>query len=209
MQTQSLLTNLLSRTDVNSLYDSLVSLLRVNRDEHNEALRRTGVEGRMNTPATTTSSTSETTVFTYSIPAKTLGTTSGLRLLVHGDLVNNTAGSVNYTFRGKLGGTTFFNAAGTAFAAAQSASPRGWCFDATIINKNAYNSQTAWGRLEITPPNASQGLYAAGALLVSAPHASLAVDLSLAATLAFTVQMGTNSASAQFRILAALLEVLP
>ena len=209
MQTQSLLTNLLDKSTVEGLHSSLVSILRQNRDEHNEAFSRAGILARVNTPAQTSNSTNEISVVNIALEAKAVNKTGALRLTVHGDLTNNTGGNVNYTFRGKLGASTFYNSGNTATVIGASANPRGWRFTADIVNKNAYNAQVAWGCLEITPANATQGVIGAAAFLTSAPHATLAIDLAAASTLVFSIQMGTASNNASFRIQAAILENLP
>ena len=53
------------------------------------------------------SSTDEETLYSYTIPADTLGATGGFRLAVAGDLLENAAGTL--TIKVKLGATTIFS----------------------------------------------------------------------------------------------------
>ncbi len=81
-------------------------------------------------------STAEETLYTYTIPADTLGATGGFRMHVDGDMLDNVAGTL--TLKVKLGSTTVYSRAG--IDPTNSAARYAWVMEAICIN-SATNAQ--------------------------------------------------------------------
>jgi hypothetical protein len=196
---------------VEDLYQSLVSLARTNRDEHNEALARVGILYRTNTLVTFANSTAENTLLSATIPGKTLSTDRTIRITIIGDIKNNSGGNVTYIFRGKYGATTFFNTGAQTITYSSANRRCHWLFRTTITNLGATNAQLCFTEFNHCP-SATDGV--AGEMVANIPqfqasHESVAEDSTVDKTLALTVQMGTANANTDNRLVAAFVELIP
>lgn len=149
--------------------------------------------------------TTETSVYSFSIPANTLGTNKTLRLTVTGSYLNNSGGADNFTPRVKFGGTTIASSAPSLGAGVDRRTMK----FVTEINANgATNSQraaTIWTVGAGAPEAQFDG---AVSLTVAGYHGSLAVDTTASQTITLTVQHGTSAGTISFRRFVAMLEIL-
>lgn len=124
-----------------------------------------------------------TTVYSYSVPANTLGTDKGLRLNLSGTYLNNSGASRNVTITATYGGTTLISQATPAIVT--SGTTGNWGVNLYLMAANATNAQRS--RLE--------GSFEAGTAVdvVINDNGSSAVDSTINQTLTITV---TNSAAA-------------
>src|SRR5919198_4053840 len=150
--------------------------------------------------------TTETAVYSFSVPANTLVANKALRLTVTGSVLNNTGGAVNLTIAVKLGATTI---ARTSADSVGTAATRGAFYLESIINaNNATNSQRASTKY-IRGGSAAEGSWVVSTdSRYEAQHGSLAVDMTSAQTLQVTVTWASASVNASFKRFAAILELL-
>jgi len=109
-----------------------------------------GVLFRLATTQTVINTTTETTLFSLTIKANTLGTGRLLRVTVLGDYTNNTAGTRTMTVRSKLGASANLPSFVTS-ALAQSSSVRLWMLQ-VWLNSNAGGNQRAQCRWTMSVP---------------------------------------------------------
>lgn len=155
-------------------------------------------------------SSSETTVYSFSVPGGTLGSTKQLRLTLFADYLNNSGGGSDLTVRVKLGATTIFTGTHTMGASAN----RGAQSLAVLLSAaNATNAQRAvahWHSSEGAENNA------AGALTQNSStnreyrgvRNSISEDSTGALTLSVTVQHSVSDVAVSFRCHIAVLEGL-
>lgn len=154
------------------------------------------------------SSTAETAVYSFSVPAATLSTNKALRLTLIGDYLNNSGGGVNFTVKGKYGATVLGTTG--AVAAVTSANRAGVFMQFDLRACNATNVQVAYSRVMVGGRTAATnaGVMAGAASAdVYSTHVSVAEDSTGALTLQVTVQHDTNAATVSFRIFNAILEL--
>jgi len=153
------------------------------------------------------SSTTETTLYSHSIPADTTGLTGGVRVSVGGDYLNNSLSNKVLTLRVKLGSTTVFS---RAFQIPTDAERRKWTLDVWFLNSTA--SAQKWSAVWIISPALSDALAIptidgtggnSGAGLASSTE-----DTTAALTLDFTAEHGTNAATISIRKEIAMMELL-
>ena len=86
----------------------------------------------------------ETEIYSFQIPANTLGTNKAINLRMIGDLLSNAATASNYIIRIKLGATTMYQDGSVSYAVNAARAP----FDCDLIlaNQGATNSQVLGGR---------------------------------------------------------------
>lgn len=154
------------------------------------------------------SSTTETVVYTFSVPANTLGTTKALRCTLIGDYKNNSGGTATLTIKAKYGSTTI---AQTATAGGADGAPRaGVYLEFGLRAANATNAQVAYGHVvngnRTSATNAGQLL--AAAIDQWGTHTAVAEDSTGALTFQITVQHDTNNALTSFREYEVLLELI-
>jgi hypothetical protein len=82
--------------------------------------------------------TAETDLYSFSVPASTLGTTRSLRLLIDGDQLNNSGSTDTVTLKIKYGATTLYEDTATYVTNATRIS---WKFIITLGNTTATNAQ--------------------------------------------------------------------
>jgi len=163
--------------------------------------------------------TSEITLYTFSVPGGTLGTIGALLLETVGDFLQTTGGTNTITVRVKFGSTTI---ASMAFTNVNSAPNRGfWNLKVLLCARAATNAQASKTECWIDPVDASTAagtavtkdsvggagstLGTAGGLYSVVNHSSIAEDTTTGKSLAVTVQMSGASASADLRMHAARL----
>jgi hypothetical protein len=159
--------------------------------------------------ATVTNTTTETAVYSFSVPANTLGTDKKLRLALIGDYLNDSGGSADITFRVKLGATTVLSGTnGNTVATSPTRHPVR--LDAGISALNATNAQVAAGLLFFgTNGGVTGALGAPNAFGDSmGVHAGVAEDSTAALTLSVTVQHTVANASITFRCHAVHVELV-
>jgi hypothetical protein len=149
--------------------------------------------------------TTETTIFSATLPVYTLRARMGLRLRLLGDYLNNTGGASDLTMRVKLGGTTI--ATSGAVSLAQSASRRAVFLESHILGRGD-TSQIGTTRIEIGAAPSVSGVLAAATSDLFGMHSSGGEDSGTELDLTVTVEHGTSSASISARILGAQLEAL-
>lgn len=162
------------------------------------------------TEAEVVNTTTETTVYTFTVPANRLGTTRALRLSLIADTLANDGGTPSITVRVKFGGTVI----GVYTEALSSTANRfAWRIEALIAMANATNAQ----RSLVTYLRGSGAVASAGnppASYTSIPaHAvqvnnGLAIDTTAAVELIVTVEWSAANANNSFRLFTAHLEVL-
>lgn len=154
------------------------------------------------------STASETSIFSSAptIQGGTLGTSRTLRLVLHGDFLNNTGAGDKFTVRLKYGGTTFATLGSGDYGS--SATRYGWRVDAVLSAGNATNVQTSSASgtrafaagVTGTAINGSDGLMSV--------HTGGAIDSTTDQTLDITIQNDTSSANESTRVHLVLLELL-
>jgi len=158
------------------------------------------------------SSTTETTVYSYTIPGGTVGASDALRLSLKSVYLNNSGGSRTVRFRVKLGGSTVIDY--TSDAAGTSSNPRLFPTEIWLNALGATNSQI------VTLEQTWMGTSALGTLTtgtgsgratVNGIHlhsGNLSVDMTSNATLEFTIELGFSHASHTWDTYAGVLEHL-
>ena len=137
-------------------------------------------------------STSETTLRTLSVPAGVVAAGDILRVVLGGFRLNASGGSVNYTYRFKIGATTAIAMA--ALSQSNNANNRKWAFLIDIFVGATVSAQKVVLHTINSGPTTSAGGYGGDS---GAGYGSAAEDLSSAIDLTFTGQMGTAHASAE------------
>jgi hypothetical protein len=148
----------------------------------------------------TCSSTTETSKYSFTIPANAMSTTRCVQVVIHVTHLNNSgAGETASTVRFKFGATTWFDDA--TIAHTTSAVRRPYRFVYSICNRGATNEQWASGLAVYTidsAPTAGIGnLASAGGPDgdIFASSAALTVDTTANVTVDFTWANGTNDAN--------------
>lgn len=161
------------------------------------------------------SSVTETSIFSHSVSAGSMGTDKMLRLTLIGDYLHNNVAGDTLRIRIKFGGTTFFDDT-TDLGGTTGANRQPWRIELVVANLGANNSQMiqAFGlfpradqsgpttgigraRLDLAPPLMSAGISTLGT-----------IDTSIAQTLDLTVQWSANSANDSFRKRYGILELV-
>jgi hypothetical protein len=155
---------------------------------------------------TVANSTTETTVYTFSVPANTLGSNRMLRLTILADYLNNSGSSSNFDIAVKWGGSTMLGP--SLGSQSTSAVRRRFQTAAVIAANNATNAQIVSGVLNFTNPatDAAWTVRSTGDDKNAANSAT--ADTTAAQTLSVTVQHGTAAATIDFRCLQVFLEVV-
>lgn len=91
---------------------------------------------------TVSNTTAETSIYSYSLPANTLGTEGILRIVVSGTYLNNSGANRTQTVRFKYGGTTMINV--TSGNIATSATTGTFTYTFYLMAHGATNVQQAW-----------------------------------------------------------------
>ena len=138
--------------------------------------------------------TTETTMYTYTVPANTLGTNGMIRISYVGELLNNTGGSATLVVRVKLGSTTVFDS-NTILAATNSSSERSLFGHCWIAAANATNAQVSGGQISLGATSTTGGQAGGAVFRPEAVHNTIAEDSTTDLTLSITFDFATASAS--------------
>lgn len=144
----------------------------------------------------------ETTVYTFSVPGGTLGSTRLIRISFFSDYLNNSGGASNLTLRFKYGATTFGTFTFSAIASnavRRIITPFGG--GVSLSAENATNAQISGGAIALSGNVAIDGAASgAGADYQFSGHATIAEDSTAAKTLAITAEHSVSNAAISFRI---------
>lgn len=161
---------------------------------------------------TVQNTTSEGSLWSYSIPANTMGANDAAHLRLSGDWLAN-SGTPNIIVRTKLGGTTFHQATRSTIAA--SAARGIWYIDAFLQMRNSTSAEfmRGWfGMSDRTAPTTGLGDFDTNDLFDST-HGSAAtdptIDMTSAQTFEVTLQWSAANANLIFRRKSASLLYLP
>lgn len=144
------------------------------------------------TDSSAVNTTSETVVATVAVPT-TVEAGDLLRFVAVGDMLNNTGGGVNFTFKSILGATTVLTTPATSLATG--ANRRQWRLSGEVL-ANATNDERLNFNLFIT--NAASTGWVGGAGAQFQARGTATEDLTAGKNLQLSVTMGTASASADF-----------
>lgn len=156
-----------------------------------------------------TNTTTETGLYSLSVPGGLLGTDRALRLTVFGRYLNNSGLNATFTLRVKYGGTTYYQ--GITPALATNASRRPCKFEVWLSANNATNSQRVWGQFavgNVTATTTGEGAFSAGDQVAMTWAGNAAIDSTAAQTFALTLEHSTANANVTFGRHYAVIEVL-
>ncbi len=97
------------------------------------------------TTAVIDNSAAETSIFSGTIPAGTLGTSGAVRVVLTGQVFNDSGSGQGYTLRVKYGGTTMYADASNATILGNSATRRTWRMEFTLYSDGTTSSQRVEG----------------------------------------------------------------
>lgn len=149
-------------------------------------LNRTGGEGIVQ------NTTTETAIYSYTIPGGTLGSSRGVWLQLAGAYTNTTGAGRTFTLRVKLGGSTYY--ADVTPSIASGSPERIWELGLTLKNMNSVSTNRLHGRFELadagTVTTGLGDLSTAKLIdkIISAAGAAPNVDMSSDRLLEITVQ---------------------
>jgi hypothetical protein len=159
------------------------------------------------TQAEVTNTTTETTVYTFSVPGGTLGTNKALRLKLLGDHFNDDGASRDLTIRVKFGGTTILSGTLTVTATSGRLPFIG---EVQLVAANSALAQIASGDFIMGNQGSASGTMAAtGFTFLNGMHNAVAEDSGVNRTLSVTIQHAAASGNISFRLHTATLELLP
>lgn len=158
------------------------------------------------TDVTVVNTTTETTVFTTTIPGGTLSTTNGIRLILHAEYFNNTGTGRGMTTRVKYGGTTVF----TRFDSFTTSADRAGFRIESLISPRAAATGTQFvvTTRRATNPGTLDGTGLGTAGDIEGVKNNLAIDSTANQTLAVTVQHDFADSLLEFLKRWAVVEVL-
>jgi len=158
---------------------------------------------RQVTTADVSNSTSETAIYSFSVPGGNLSTNGQLILSLIGDYLNDTGGGSTLTINVKYGATTI--GAFSLGSIAQNAGRRSLQVDCMISAANATNAERSRCRVSLGAVATATGTGAAPGVTQEAVHNSITEDSTVAKTLQVTVTHGTISSNISGRALGVLL----
>lgn len=155
------------------------------------------------TGVTVNTSTAETNLCSLAVPS-TVVAGDILRFEIVGNLLNNTGGAVNYTFKMILGATTLISTGATGFSA--NAARRRWVIRGQVLVVATNDQRSDW-MVVVGPQSATLG--AGSTSNFTAPgYGTGAEDLTAGKNIICSVTMGTSDANAEVVSHYATLEVL-
>lgn len=164
---------------------------------------------RLETAAEVTNTVAETDLYTFNVPANTMGTNRTLRLTLVGDVLSNSGSGVNLTLRFKFGGTLVgsfvVNFASTVDRYAHRCEFEIYESDSTVL-------QRGLARWIIYGAGSADNLGGTQPLIGNGDRGgfrnNLAVDTTLAQSLTITAEWATASTNLSVRALSRRLEVI-
>lgn len=163
------------------------------------------------TDSDVTNTTTETTVFTKTIPANAMSTNRVLHLIFIADYLNNNATSATLTIRIKFGGTTAW--ADSVDASAINASRRPFTLELWLANQNASNDQVGGGLIMLgAAAGATTGIgdFDTDEIESVTPFTTidLAIDTTANQDLVVTAQWDVTQTTTSFKRRFAVLEII-
>lgn len=152
-----------------------------------------------NTPVAVTNTTTETSIYSFTVVGGALSTNDTLRLRVRATYLNNSGTGKVLTVRIQWGGVTVITGANDANYTSN-ANSRTFIMDVTISNKNATNSQflsAAW-IMSTAEVAGTTSEYVSGQASAELGQTTAAVDTTLNAVVGVTVQHSAANASLTF-----------
>lgn len=170
---------------------------------------RVSVLDRDVTVAEVVSTVTDTTLYTYTVPAGTLSTNKRLRLFIIGDYLNNDGAARDFSTTITYGSTIIFNS-GT-LSIANGAPRRAVRMTCDLAALNSASAQVASTHLLISGGDTVAGTNGSTDVLVNnlANHITVAEASAGALGLIVKAQHGTSSANISFRIHTVHLELVP
>lgn len=158
-------------------------------------LDATGAANTFNTTA------SETTLYTVTVPANSMGANGVVHMVIHGYYKNNSAGTDTFRLRIKFGGTTWYSDLTAAFA--NNADLHPFTYDIRVGNLNATNAQWVTGTLFMNFGTATTGIGdiktigagQIGGVVASDPTSAPNIDTSSAQALLVSITHTTSDAN--------------
>ena len=163
---------------------------------------------RDNTDVVISNTTSETALFTYTIPAGTLDGDHGVRVTIRGERVNVSGGTVIYTIRIKLGSTTIWEDS-EGFINSSAQAPL--LIEIELYAKNSDAIQEMDGRVSISQsvsPSTGLGGITSGGAVDAIIHGESTEDGTTDLDLVVTVEMDTADPAAIVTHRKSLVELL-
>jgi hypothetical protein len=146
--------------------------------------------------ATVTNSTSETTMFTYSLSGNTLTANGTLRCHAEGNYLNNAGSSETYTLKFYYGASAILTT--TSGATTNGSTPNFWHDDITLSTTGATN--TEWGTQLLTyqTQGVADNTSASNTAFADSRTSSATVDSTTSQTVKLTVTLGANTSTQTF-----------
>jgi hypothetical protein len=170
------------------------------------AYQNSRILGRSVSLTDVVSTAAETSVFTRTIPARTLGAVRALRLSLIGSYVNNSGAPADFTVRIKFGTTTIYSSGSLSLPS--SAGVRALLLDAELSGANSDRTQVAKAHLVVGAPNTEAGVGDTPAFNNAAMKSPVTEESTVDKDLVVTVQHGVALASLEARILTVQLELV-
>jgi len=155
-----------------------------------------------------TNTTTETTVYTFTVPGATLGTTKALRLTLIGDHYNNDGADRTLTIRVKYGATTILSGVFTVTSVGGT-NRLAILGEVMLVAANSATAQVASGDFLASNQGAAGGtMSVSGETIMTGINNAVAEDSANALALTVTVQHGVASGNVNFRLHSAVLELM-
>ncbi len=152
---------------------------------------------RDTTIADVVNTTVATSVYSFSVPASTLGTSRMLRLSLIGDYLNNSGAGSTLAVNATYGGVTIFTF--TTASIASDANRRALMLDVLVATENVATSEAGFGRFVVGGTNTASGTGAAAFATAYGTTTGTAVDSGAAQTLGVTFQHSVANANISAR----------
>lgn len=171
---------------------------------------------RLTTAVNIDNDASETTVYTYTIPAGTVDANGELRLKILSEFLNNSGAGRGYTIKVKLGGTTVINYTTGSAAYSSRSERRNMTLLISLSATGATNSQIVTVEHFGTSTSSLFGTLTTGSGLTMSNainagfwnSGTLTTDMTASQTLAVTITLSTANVSLEWLTYAATLELL-
>lgn len=158
------------------------------------------------TTAVIDNSAAETSIFSGTIPANTLGTSGAVRVILSGQVLNDSGASQGYTLRVKYGATTMYADASNTTIIGNSSTRRTWRMEFTLFSDGTTGTQRVEGLIgpfgAAAAATTGYGDLAASASINPVPIGGTSSEDSTAdKTLDITIQLTTANASFEWYML--------
>lgn len=158
-------------------------------------VNRSGTSGRVidevHADTVVSNTTTETDLCSLTLPAGTLAAGDRLLFLASGEMTNNSAGSISYTFKFKIGATTVLTGANSY---AQSVNHRTW-FTEFPITAASTAAQRVGGLMMVSAVGAAT-MVPSATTVTSPAYGTAAEDTTSAKAIALTITMASADTNA-------------